>query len=342
MVWSALWMCGSGAGDNGLEAQSLGFIAPGPVAPPNCADIGGTSFIMDPTSAAAQAWWRDRVATFLAANGIQGIKLDRGEEHIPSEATDVWADGRSGREVRNDYPTLQAKIHYDALRAAWPDGDFVLFSRPAYTGTPQYAVFWGGDIPGSESFGIGPGTDLGLRSAIISQERAAFLGVPIWGSDTGGYYEFKDREVFARWIEFSAFSGIMEIGGKGARAPWNMPTAPAYDQELIDIYKRYTQLRATLQPYVVAAAADAATGMPIVRPMPFLDASDRVLSDMWDQYMFGPDLMVAPVWHVGQRSRTVYFPKGTWKSYWDPSQVWRGPRTVTLDVPLDTILVFQR
>jgi alpha-glucosidase (family GH31 glycosyl hydrolase) len=342
MIWSALWMCGSGAGDDGLEAQALGFIAPGPVGAPNCADLGGTSFIMDPTSVAAQAWWRDKVAAFLAANGIRGIKLDRGEEHIPSEATDVWADGRTGREVRNAYPTLQAKIHYDALESAWPDGDFVLFSRPAYTGTARYAVFWGGDIPGSELFGSGPGTDLGLRSAIISQQRAAFLGVPIWGSDTGGYYEFKDREVFARWLEFSAFSGIMEIGGKGARAPWNMPTAPAYDQEMIDIYRRYTQLRVTLQPYIVAAAAGAATGMPIVRPMPFLDRKDRMLGDLWDQYMFGPDLMVAPVWRIGERSRSVYFPKGTWRSYWDASQVWHGPRTVTLDVPLDTILVFQR
>ncbi|HYR96982.1 MAG TPA: TIM-barrel domain-containing protein, partial [Candidatus Binatus sp.] len=153
MIWSALWMCGNGAGDNGVEAQMLGFLAPGPPGAPNCADIGGTSFIMDPTNVAAQAWWRDEVATFLAANGIQGIKLDRGEEHIPSEASDVWADGRNGREVRNDYPRLQAKIHYDALKTAYPDGDFVLFSRPAYTGTARYAVFWGGDIPGSETFG---------------------------------------------------------------------------------------------------------------------------------------------------------------------------------------------
>jgi alpha-D-xyloside xylohydrolase len=342
MTWSALWMCGASAGENGFDAQQLGYDAPGPAATPNCADIGGTSFIMDPTDPAAQAWWRDRVAAFLATWGIQGIKLDRGEEHIPSEATDVWADGRTGREVRNDYPSLQAKIHHDALAQVYPDGDFVLFSRPAYTGTAQWSVFWGGDIPGSETFGSGPGTDLGLRSAIVSQQRAAFLGVPIWGSDTGGYYQFKDREVFARWLEFSAFSGIMEIGGTGTHAPWNMPTTPAYDQEMIDVYRRYTQLRATLQPYVVAAAADAAVGMPIVRPMPFLDRKDPALGDLWDQYLFGPDLMVAPVWKVGQRSRDVYFPKGTWRSYWDPTRTWRGPGRATFDVPLDTILVFER
>jgi len=335
-------MCGSNVGDNGLEAQMLGYDVPGRVGPPRCADVAGVSFIMDPTNPAAQAWWRDKVAAFLAAWGIQGIKLDRGEEHIPSESSDVYADGRTGREVRNDYPTLQAKIHHDALASVYPDGDFVLVARPAYTGTSQWAIFWGGDIPGSENFGSGPGTDLGLRSAIISQERAAFLGVPIWGSDTGGYYQFKDREVFARWIEFSAFSGIMEIGGTGTHAPWNMPTDPTYDQEMIDIYRRFTQLRVTLQPYIVAAAREAATGLPIVRPMPFLDRRDRRLADLWDQYLFGPDLMVAPVWKVGQRRRPVYFPRGRWRSYWDPTQSFRGRRSVTLDVPLDTILVFRR
>src|SRR5581483_1180004 len=335
MTWSSLWMCGKTAGDNGVEAQMLAYDAPGPGGQPNCADIGGRSFIMDPTNPDAQAWWRDKVAAFLQAYGIQGIKLDRGEEHIASEATDVYADGRTGREVRNDYPTLQAKIHYDALRSVYPDGDFVLFSRPAYTGTAQYGIFWGGDIAGSESFGNGPGTDLGLRSAIISQQRAAFLGIPIWGSDTGGYYQFKDREVFARWIEFSAFSGVMEIGGHGTHAPWDMPTDPAYDQEMIDIYRRYATLRVTLLPYIVAAAHEAATGVPIVRPMPFVDRRDPNLADRWDQYMFGPDLLVAPVWKVGQRSRSVYFPPGTWESYWNRALLYHGPGTATVDVPLD-------
>jgi alpha-glucosidase (family GH31 glycosyl hydrolase) len=341
-MWSSTWTCGAMPGDNGFEAQALGFQVPGPLATPRCADVGGTSFILDPTTPAARAWWRDKVAAFVAAYGIQGIKLDRGEEHIPSEATDVYADGRTGREVRNDYPTLQAAIHHDALASAFPDRDFVLLSRPAYTGTARYAVFWGGDIPGSESFGNGTGTDLGLRSAIIAQQRAAFLGIPIWGSDTGGYYQFKDREVFARWLEFSAFSGIMEIGGKGTHAPWAMPTEPHYDTEMIEIYRRYTQLRATLQPYIVAAAQEAARGLPIVRPMAFQARTDRKLADRWDQYFFGPDLLVAPVWKIGERRRSVSFPRGAWRSYWDDAQVFRGPRAVAFDVPLDTILVFRR
>jgi alpha-glucosidase (family GH31 glycosyl hydrolase) len=121
-----------------------------------------------------------------------------------------------------------------------------------------------------------------------------------------------------------------------------MDTTPAYDTEMIDIYRRYTKLRVTLQSYIVAAASEASAGMPIVRPMPFADRKDRKLEDLWDQYLFGPDLLVAPVWKVGQRSRTVYFPRGKWRSYWDASQVFKGRRTVTVDVPLDTIPVFVR
>ena len=135
------------------------------------------------------------------------------------------------------------------------------------------------------------------------------MGIPIWGSDTGGYYEFKDREVFARWIEFSAFSGIMEIGGVGTHAPWDMPTEPRYDDEMIDIYRRYTQLRATLQPYIVAAArrggdraADRAADA-VRRPH-----GPRGSRDRWDQYLFGPDLLVAPVWKVGRAAARRLLP----------------------------------
>lgn len=352
VTWSSMWTCGSGPTDNGTAAQALGYHVPGPVAPPHCADVGGTSFILDPTNADARAWWQQRVGAFMAQEDLDGIKLDRGEEHIPSLATDIWADGRSGREALNAYPTLQAHVHYQALKDAHPDDDFVLITRSGYTGTSQYAIVWGGDIPGSENFGGPNGTDLGLRSAIISQQRAAFLGYPIWGSDTGGYYEFKNgtvdgrsvlgREVFARWLQFSTFPGIMEIGGKGNHAPWDMPNPPQNDVELTAIYAKFIKLRTTLQPYIVATATAARTGMPIVRPMPFHDPRDPKLRDLWDQYLFGPDLLVAPVWKSGERQRTIYFPRGRWTNYWNPAEVVQGPRTVIVSVPLDTIPLWVR
>ncbi|GIW41471.1 MAG: hypothetical protein KatS3mg076_2048 [Candidatus Binatia bacterium] len=340
LTWSAAWACGTEPGDNGTEALRLGFLAPNEGVP-FCSDTGG-NFVLDVTNPKARRWFAEKLANFVREEGLDGIKLDRGEEHIPSDADDIWFDGRNGREVHNEYVILQARMHREALEAARPDGDWVLVTRAGYTGVQKDAIVWGGDIPGSEFFGAGPGTDLGLRSAIISQQRAAFLGFPVWGSDTGGYYEFKDREVFARWIEFSTFSGIMEIGGKGTHAPWDMPTEPRFDEEMIEIYRRYTVLREELLPYIVETAKEARTGMPIVRPMVFYDRTDPELSDLWDQYMFGPDLMVAPVWRIGQREREVYFPRGGWRSLWDETERYTGPSRVTLPVPLDTILVFVR
>ncbi len=343
-MWSGMWACGDGAGDLGTEANALGYIVPSPdpAAAPNCENLGGANFVLDVTHPEVPDWFGSQVADFSARYEIQGIKLDRGEEHIPSEPTDIWADGRSGVEVRNAYPTIQAKIHYDAMQSAFGD-DALVITRSAYTGTQQWAIVWGGDTPGREAFGAGPGTDLGLRAAIIKQQRAAFLGYPIWGSDTGGYYEFRDREVFARWLAFSAFSGIMEIGGFGAHAPWNMPSEPSFDVEMVEIYRRYTRLRETLLPYIVDQARLAGnSGMPIARPMVFEFADDPAVLDLWDQYMFGPDLMVAPVWRIGETERSIYFPQGRWTSYWDSNVEIVGPTTETVAVPLDQIPVFIR
>lgn len=341
VLWSSTWMCGDAPHDNGTIASSKGFLAPGH-ATAQCSDSGGT--VLDVTNPDARSWWRDRLAAFLDAEDIDGIKLDRGEEYIPSTEADVWADGRNGREVHNDYVRLQTKLHRDALDASRPDGDFVLISRAGYTGTQTDSLLWSGDLSGSEAAGMWSGTDLGLRAAIIAQLRSAFLGFPVWGSDTGGYYEFKDREVFARWIEFSAFSGLMEIGGVGAHAPWDMPTSPRVDDEMIEIYRRYSEIRVALVPYLANAAAEASrTGMPLARPMVFYDRADPELRDVWDQYLLGPDLLVAPVWRVGQREREVYLPRGGWRDWWDPeAPTIAGPKRVTVDVPLDRIPVFVR
>lgn len=343
-MWSGMWACGDGPDDIGTEANRLGYIAPSfvPGEAPDCENLGGANFIIDVTHPEVPDWFGAKLAEFCAANEIQAIKLDRGEEHIPSEPSDVWADGRTGVEVRNAYPVIQAKIHHDAMQQVFGD-DSLVISRSGYTGAQQWMIAWGGDTPGREAFGNGDGTDLGLRAAIIKQQRAAFLGYPIWGSDTGGYYEFLDREVFARWIEFSAFSGIMEIGGFGAHAPWDMPSEPRFDVELVEIYRRYTKLRETLQPYLVDLARQAGeTGMPMARPMVFEFPDDDAVLDLWHQYMLGPDLLVAPVWRSGDRGRDVYLPAGTWTSYWDESEIIEGPTTIEVEVPLDVIPVYRR
>ena len=152
------------------------------------------------------------------------------------------------------------------------------------------------------------------------------MGFPFWGSDTGGYYQFKDREVFARWIEFSAFSGLMEIGGKGTHAPWDMPTDPAYDDEMIAIYRRYTRLHETCCPTSSPRRA-AAARRPADRAPAGLRLSRRRGGGATSgtSISSAADLLVAPVWRIGERLREVYLPAGEWEDFWDRARPFRRP-----------------
>ncbi|HSP99241.1 MAG TPA: TIM-barrel domain-containing protein, partial [Candidatus Dormibacteraeota bacterium] len=338
-VWSAALATGTAPGTNGAQARAAGYLAPGLAPWPDTPDAQ----VLDITNPAVRDWWTEKHVEFLRRWDISAIKLDRGEEYVTQEPTDIFADGRSGVEVRNDFPVLNLHLYHDLLETARGAGDFVVTARSAYAGGQHWGIVWGGDSPGSRAFGAGPGTDLGLRSAIIGQQRAAFLGFPFWGSDTGGYYQFKQRDVFARWLEFSAFCALMEIGGHEAHAPWDMPTEPHYDGEMIAIFRRYVRLHHDLIPYTMRQAEEAArSGLPIARPLVFAYPDDAAVADRWDEYLFGADLLVAPVWQNGARSREVYLPAGRWEDFWESSRTFDGPQTVAVDAPLDVIPVFVR
>jgi len=320
-VWSAAWARDNGPGSHGAEAAGLGYLA------------SGSDRVIDLTNPEAADWWRDKLAAFLETWDVSAIKLDRGEEFVPSAPTDIYHDGRSGREVHNAFPILQARVHHDALQAVRGD-DAVVMARAGYSGSQQWAVSWGGDDRG---------TELGLRSAIVRMQRSGFIGFPTWGSDTGGYYPFNDREVFARWLQFSALTPIMEIGGIGSHQPWDMPTEPRFDTELIDIYTRYVKLHHDLLPYTARQADRASSeGMPIARAMVFDFPDDSRFADSWEQFMYGPDLLVAPVWRSGAREKRVLIPEGTWNDYWNQSRSWTGPAEITVDAPLDVLPLFIR
>jgi alpha-glucosidase (family GH31 glycosyl hydrolase) len=329
-VFTTAWALGDGPQDNRAEATAGHYLAP------------NSNRTVDMTNPAATEWWWGKHIDFTKQYGVSLWKLDRGEEQIPSETTDIWSNGENGRELRNTYPLRQLQTFRDALDKAG-DKDVVIFARAGYAGSQHNAIFWGGDSAGADNLGAGPGTDLGLRNAIIELQRVGFMGFPIWGSDTGGYYEFKDRDAFARWLEFSAFTPIMEIGGHGTHAPWDMPTEPRVDDEMIAIYKKYVLLHHALLDYTKKYAAEAGkTGVPIARALAIEFPDDVQARDRWDEFMYGDDVLVAPVWRTGERSREVYLPKGTWEDFWDKSKTFAGPQTITVDAPLDSIPLFVR
>jgi len=330
MVWGAPWAIGWDEGQNGYEADLYDYYAP------------NQQKHIDYTNPDAYEWWKNKVRDFVLDYDIHGWKLDRGDEDQPSLWWDVYWDGTSGIEMRNKYPLLYHQCYFDAMNEAW-DGDFVMFLRAGWAGTQQYGVPWGGDTHAAVGDSHETSTDLGLRSAILSQLHMAFMGFPLWTSDTGGYYEFRNREVFARWLEFSAFSPIMEIGGTGNHAPWDMPTEPNYDEEMIDIYRDYTQLHHDLIDYIYDYAELAGLdGRAVIRPLVFDHPDDPTVRDMWDEYYFGEDILVAPIWRVGQRQRDVYIPAGEFVPYWDPETTLTGPIWITASAELDEIPFYIR
>ena len=290
--------------------------------------------LADFTNPEAKKYWQEGVARLLKL-GVAGFKMDRSEENIPETGSDKVFDGRSVRENRNAYPVMYLQAAYDVARQYRGD-DFVCMPRAAYTGSSAYGVFWGGDIGG---------TPEGLRAEIIAVQRAAVMGYPNWGSDTCGYnQQSADTEVCGRWLAFSCFTPIMEVGPTKNRAFWNFHTPPRYDAELIAIWRFYARLHTRLADYSFEQAKTAhETGLPIVRPLFLADPRAPAAWSNWWTYLYGPDILVSPIWQKNQWTQEVYLPSGSqWRDAWHPEKIYDGGRTIAVKADLHQMPVFVR
>jgi len=225
---------------------------------------------------------------------------------------------------------------YEVARQYRSNEDFVCMPRAAYTGSAAYGVFWGGDMAG---------TEYGLRAEIIAVQRAAVMGYPNWGSDTGGYnLQSMNTEVVGRWLGFSCFTPIMEVGPTKNHGFWDFHNPPAYDTELIALWRLYARLHARLADYSYAQAKVAQeTGMPIVRPLLLAEPKTTAAWTNWWTYLYGPDILVSPVWQKGQRTQTVYLPTGDgWRDAWRPDGIYAGGQTITVPAELHQMPIFVR
>ncbi len=323
MLWVAPWAVGEMA----QEAVDKGYnVDPAFPSSPDGAEL------LDLTNPDAVSWWQEKLGARIK-EGVVGFKLDRGEEKVPFGVMvqGEYDDGRSYREGHNAYPELYAAAVHGAFEKAGAE-EFVVMPRSGWVGTSSHAVVWGGDTA--------PG-EWGLRSAMIALLRSSVLNFPIWGSDTCGYHHMSEHEVCARWLQFSAFSPLMEVGPTDNLAPWSAPWEPSYDQELIAVWILYANLHHDLMDYTYEQAKLAhETGMPIVRPMIAAYPDMAEYLDMFEQYLYGPDILVAPIWQEGITEREVHIPEGEWVDAWTGEAVAAGK--VAVDTPIHKIPIFVR
>lgn len=323
MIWIAPWVMG----DMATEALEKGY---------NLETKGPRNdnmVLMDYTNTEACNWWGEYVAK-IAKMGVKGFKLDRADGEILCDSLHLLtSSGISYRENYNDYPRQYIKATYDAVKPVH-DNDFVLFPRAMYTGSSRYGAMWAGDTGNPPE---------GLRSVLIGAQRCAVMGYPFWSSDTGGYPKNIDRETTMRWIAFSCFSPIMEVGPTNNFGFWGMDYEPSFDTELLAIWRLYTNLRMDLVDYI-SEISDVAckTGMPVLRPL-FLEYPDQKESwENWESYKFGKDLLVSVIWEKGKTNQQVYLPAGeTWINVWTGKE-YNGGQTINVDALFHQIPLFMR
>jgi alpha-D-xyloside xylohydrolase len=275
-----------------------------------------TSGILDFTNPEAFAWWRDRHAALFDV-GVDVMKPDFGEQ-VPDDPRCVAWNGERGPRLHNVYALLYNRCCFEAARRRFGKG--LVFSRSAYVGAQTLPVQWGGD----------PQSDWGgLAGSVRGMLSWAASGCPWYATDIGGFYgEQPAPELFVRWTQAAVFASHMRFHGIGAREPWSFG-----DDALAEI-RRALELRYALVPYIEAALAETrATGLPLTRPMAVAFPDQPEAWGFDTQYLFGPDLLVAPIVRPGGRV-TVWLPEGRWHGWGDgTSHV--GPRRLDLTLPLD-------
>jgi alpha-D-xyloside xylohydrolase len=306
------------------EGQSLGYLVRNPDGSVWQWDRWQAGMgLVDFTNPAAREWFASKLKVLLDM-GVDCFKTDFGER-IPTSV--VWHDGSDPQKMHNYYTHLYNSTVFSLLEAERGPGEAVLFARSATAGGQQFPVHWGGD---SES--TFPSMAESLRGGLS----LAASGFGYWSHDIGGFEGTPDPAVFKRWVAFGLLSSHSRLHGSGSyRVPW------AFDDEAVDVLRRFTKLKLSLMPYLAAAAEEAhRDGVPVMRPMILEFPEDPAVAYLDRQYMLGPDLLVAPVMSASGEV-TFYVPAGTWTSVLTGAEL-VGPGWVTEKHDVDSLPLLAR
>mgnify|MGYP002510180723 CR=1 FL=1 len=310
------------------EGKEKGYFAKNAAGEPYEADLWhgllSPCVLLDFTNPEAKAWFQDKVKKVLS-EGVDVLKTDFGED-IPCDA--LFFNGMTGEDLRNVYSRLYNQTVFEASKECKGEENAVVWARSGCAGMQQFPVCWSGD-PRSSYEGMAATLRAGLSMAMS--------GVPFWSHDMGGFYGKVTKDIFIRWSQFGLFTSHSRLHGTTTRQPW------AYDEETKMIVKEAVCLRYKLMPYIWKTAKNCVEqGVPFIRPMVLECQEDKNTKDMWDQYFFGEDILVAPVFGGGMAERDVYLPEGEWEELLGEKRVFKGGRWQTFTCPLNYIPVFKR
>jgi alpha-D-xyloside xylohydrolase len=269
-------------------------------------------------------WFQTNLNNYVNI-GIKGYKIDRGDQ---GEMPDSYNN-------RND--TLFQQLAMQGLSAQHPNDSFV-FSRTVSDTGRRFSALWNGDTYS---------TFIALQYSVINGLRAGVINFPMWGSDTGGYQGGNlTEELFDRWFEFSAYCPIMETEHGNGRTPWyNFSTNFTSSTNIVFIAAAQAAAHHDLIPYSRSWLYQATqTGMPVMRPIMFgypNDTNESVTVTNCE-YLFGPNILVAPVVTAGATSRAVYLPADHWLDYNNKSNLYAGSTNLTIPAPIQTVPLFVR
>ena len=292
---------------------------------------------VDFTSEEGRRWYKDRIIKQSMLDlGISGWMADFGE-YQPTDMQVV--SGEDGWKVHNQWPTLWARVNAEAIAEAGLSDEILFFMRAGYTGSQKYCkLMWAGDQLVDFS------RHDGLETAICAALSCGMVGNTVSHSDVGGYTTLygnvRTEEVFMRWAEMNAFTPVMRTHES------NRPdeSFQFYQSETaLTHFARMTRIYKALNPYLRSLSAEAAaTGLPIQRPLAMHYEADRATWGIHDEYLYGRDLLVAPVHKSSVKRWRVYLPKGeTWIHLWSGASH-LGGLTVEVDAPFAQMPVFYR
>jgi alpha-D-xyloside xylohydrolase len=310
----------------------------------NQAEDGIYLHYYDSTHPGARKFIWEKVKQGYYQQGIKVYWLDACEpEMLPMMPHNLNFYAGDGEAVANIYPLQHVRGFYEGMKAEGEEG-IVFLCRSAWAGSQRFgAAVWSGDVYS---------TFASLRAQLKAGLNMSLSGIPWWTSDIGGFRGGDPtspsfRELVVRWFQFGAFCPIFRLHGHRLPNTDDFNGAPnevwSFGEDAYQIIKQYLFMRERLRPYIMEQMHHAhATGIPPMRPL-FVDfPTDPVCYQLEDEYMFGPDLLVAPVVEAEARSRSVYLPSPSrWTNAWT-GEAQEGGHWITGEAPLERIPLFLR